>query len=574
MPIQATDFRGAIGRSWSRLRALSRRHLPRFVRTSSFRLTVAYALLLGLSSVVLFGVVYWVATGYVASQIDSSVSTEIAEEKADAGARGLAGLKDVVATQARKASPGAYYLLQDASGHVLAGNLPPMRPVMGIHELTLPTGMGVRGRGIDVPEGAYLFVALADRDLRELRHAIEYAFLWVIAGALVLALMGGILMSFGVLARVEAISRASRLIVAGDLRQRIVVRGTDDEFDHLAASLNVMLDRIQSLMEGLRQVTVDIAHDLRTPLSRHRQRMELALLQGQTADDLRGALEESVGEVDAILQTFGALLHIARLESGADPPIFANLDLADLLRDVTEAYTAVAEERGQSLALRLSSDPLPVFGSRELLAQLFANLIENALRHTPNGTIVEVSAAAGSRGIVARVSDNGPGIPVTLRQSVFRPFFRLDVSRATPGTGLGLSLAAAVASMHRATIALADNCPGLVVEISFSCEKEPAAEAVTPPWAHTAEFAARWLVPLSLSDRTATALHALRLRDVDFIRRGRLVPQEIRQFAIGWISSVESKPLWLTRTVRWLLKGTKGNLGTRDADGSSDSSKD
>jgi signal transduction histidine kinase len=485
-----------------------RHSLPRFARTSSFRLTVGYALLLGLSSLILFGVVYWVATSYVAGEIDASVATEIAEEQADTGNRGLDGLRDIVAAQAARARPGAYYLLQDRSGRVLAGNLPPMRPILGIRELTLPSGVSVRGRGVAAPDGAFVFVALGDADLQELRDAVAYAFLWVVAGALVLALVSGALMSFGVLARVEAISQASRMIVAGDLEQRIALRGTDDEFDHLAGSLNAMLDRIQTLMEGLRQVTIDIAHDLRTPLSRHRQRMELALMEARSADELRTALEGSVGEVDAILQTFGALLTLARLESGADPPGFTELNLAEVLRNVTEAYGAVAEDQGQSLALRLTGVALPVSGSRELLTQLFANLIENALRHTPEGTAVDVSAETDGRAINVRVSDNGPGIPAALRQNVFRPFFRLDVSRTTPGTGLGLSLANAIAAMHHARISLADTHPGLTVEVSFGLEERFAEEANPPRWLRIAESASRWLLPPVLANSIVRIIRA------------------------------------------------------------------
>ena len=323
--------------------------VPRFARTSSFRLTLLYAALFSLSATLLFGLVYWIATGYVAGQIDSAISTEIAEERADAGGT-LAGLKAVITAQARDASSGAYYLLQDARGRVLAGNLPAMPPRMGTQEWRLPNGSVARGRGLPAPAGGYLLVGLGASELRELRHAIGYAFLWVVAGTLVLALVGGSVLSFSALGRVEAISRASRRIVAGDLGQRIALRGTNDEFDHLATSLNAMLDRIETLMAGMRQVSGDIAHDLRTPLSRHRQRLELALLQGGSAEELRATLDASLNDVDSILETFAALLRIARLESRADPPPLVPLDLGQVAEEVTQAYRAVAEEQGQRLA--------------------------------------------------------------------------------------------------------------------------------------------------------------------------------------------------------------------------------
>ncbi len=494
------------------LRAPGLLTVPRFARTSSFRLTLLYAALFSLSAALLFGLVYWIATGYVAGQIDAAIATEIAEERADSGGT-LAGLRAVIEAQARHASPGAYYLLQDAHGHVLAGNLPPMPPTIGIREWTLPQGGDARGRGLAAPEGGYLLVGLAAADLRELRHAIGYAFLWVVAGTLVLALVGGSVMSFSALGRVEAISRASRRIVAGDLGQRIALRGTNDEFDHLAASLNAMLDRIETLMAGMRQVSSDIAHDLRTPLSRHRQRLELALLQGGTAEDLRAALEASLGDVDSILETFAALLRIARLESRADPPPLLPLDLGQVAEEVTQAYRPVAEEHGQRL-LYTRQGPVPLPGSRELLTQMVANLIENALRHTPSGTTISVTTASVDGIAVARVCDDGPGIPPAERAAVLRPFYRLEASRTTPGTGLGLALVAAIADLHGARVMLADNGPGLCAEIRFDAEQEPAPEP-DPPWlAHSVALSHRWLP----RPHAAYAEHALRAV------RARLLP--------------------------------------------------
>jgi signal transduction histidine kinase len=492
--------------------------VPRFARTSSFRLTLLYAGLFSVSAALLFGLVYWIATSYVAGQIDSAVATEIAEERADAGGT-LAGLETVIAAQSRRASPGAYYLLQDAHGRVLAGNLPPMAPKMGTREWTLPDGGIARGRGLAAPQGGYVLVGLAARDLSELRDAISYAFLWVVAGTLVLALIGGSVMSFSALGRVEAISRASRRIVAGDLDQRIALRGTNDEFDHLAASLNAMLDRMQTLMEGMRQVSSDIAHDLRTPVSRLRQRIELALLQANTAEELRAALETSLGDVDSILETFGALLRIARLESRADPPLLDPIDLGLVAEEVTQAYCAVAEEQGQHLACERTG-PVSVRGSRELLTQMFANLIENALRHSPPGTTVRVTAANEDGTAVARVCDNGPGIPAASRAAVFRPFFRLEASRTTPGTGLGLSLVAAIAAIHGARVTLSDNEPGVCAGIRFAPGQFTAPEP-DPPWlTFAAALLARWL-PQPHAARVECALRTARIHLQSVLRRLR-----------------------------------------------------
>ncbi len=469
---------------------------------------------------VLFGLVYWLATSYVAGQIDAAVTTEISEEKADARGHGARGLEGVVAAQAAHASPDAFYLLEDASGRVLAGNMPHMKPVLGVREWTSPSGIGVRGRGIREPDGGYLLVGLADSELRELRLAIASAFFWVLLGTVTLALLAGSMMSFSVLGRVEAISRASLRIVAGELGQRIEIRGTNDEFDHLAAGLNAMLDRIQSLMDGLRQVSSDIAHDLRTPLSRHRQRLELARLQGQTADELRAALDHSIRDVDSILETFGALLRIAKIGSAAEVRQFAPIDLGELVEDVVEAYRAVADEQGQTLACS-TRKPLPICGNRALLTQLIANVIENALTHTPSGTAIAVSAAIEAGVPVLSVRDSGPGVPPEFREKLFRPFYRLEASRTTPGTGLGLSLVAAIAGLHGARIELSDGNPGLLFRLIFPAS---SGAAVEHGWvARLRTFLLRRL-PDPLADRAADLVDRLvRVTEEILARIGRLI---------------------------------------------------
>lgn len=481
----------------SELHAADLLRWPRFVRTSSFRLTLGYSGLFCLSAALLCGLLYWISTSYIAGQIDAAVSTELAEEQADGGVT-IGGLRHVIAAQAVHARPGAYYLLQSSGGQVLAGNLPSMAAQVGIREWRAPDGLPLRGRGVSGPDGSYLLVGLAATNLQELRDAIGYAFLWIVVGTLALALLGGSALSFGVLSRVESISRASRAIIAGNLGQRIALRGTGDEFDHLATSLNAMLDRIETLMHGMRQVSSDIAHDLRTPLSRHRQRLELALLEGRSEQELRLALQASLTDVDVILETFSALLRIARLEAGADPQEFALLDLAALAEDVTDAYRAVADEHQQSLTCSIDG-PAPVPGSRILLTQMLANLIENALRHTPQGTEIAVRVDAAARPPTVSIVDRGPGIPEDLHAAVFRPFFRQESSRNTPGTGLGLSLVTAIAKLHNATVTLEDNAPGLRVAIRFGSEPDRARGDV-PIWQQQLERLIRKYLPARPAD--------------------------------------------------------------------------
>jgi signal transduction histidine kinase len=454
-------------------------HLPRLFRTSSFRLTLLYAGLFGASVLILFGIILWSSTGYVSRQIDATVSNEIDEVQAEAAGRGLARLRDVVAGLARHAPPGVYYLLEDASGRVLAGNMPALKPVPGIRVWTpddatarmVPTH-GIHGRGVRTEGGDFLFVGLDNIDLNEMQEMITRAFLWALAGMIVLALGGGVVMSLGLLRRVEAISMTSRGIVAGDLSRRIAVRGANDEFDHLAISLNAMLDRIQALMEGLSQVSSDIAHDLRTPLTRLRQRLELARHRGQTVPALHEALDRSIRDVDGILDTFGALLRIAQVEAHTKTAAFAELDLSAMLETVAELYQTVAEERGQDLAGEIAPG-LRVHGDRELLPQLFSNLVENAVRHCPPGASIRLIAARTAEGIEVEIRDTGPGIPPELRERVFQRFFRLERSRTTSGTGLGLSLAAAIAGLHGARITLGDAKPGLRVQVAFPAGDGP-----------------------------------------------------------------------------------------------------
>jgi len=287
-------------------------------------------------------------------------------------------------------------------------------------------------------------------------------------------LVGGALMSASVLRRIEAVSQTSRDIIRGDLARRIPLNGSGDEFDHLAVSLNAMLDRIGVLMEGLRQVSTDIAHDLRTPLTRLRQRLELAQQQPPDAQALSAALGATLTGIDAILQTFGALLRIAQIESGARKASFRTVDLSELLHTVAEIYQPAIEEKSQSLHEDIAAG-LAVNGDRELLTQLFANLMENASRHCDAGAHIELSARHAGNAIEVAVADDGRGIPAEMRGKVLQRFVRLDTSRTTPGNGLGLALAHAVATLHDAELKLSDNGPGLRASVRFAPTLAPAA---------------------------------------------------------------------------------------------------
>lgn len=448
--------------------------LPRFVRTTSFRLTLLYAALFLASVLLLFAAMYWYGAGFVADQIDKTVSDEITEVRAHAGPGGLVALRTTVAAYARQAPSGMYYLLQNASGHATAGNIPSLAPIVGVRSWLsredgghFPVGIqSVRGRGVTIEGGSYLFVGVDSTQLDEMQEMISRAFLWGLLATILLSLAGGTIMSLGLLRHVEAVSQTSRDIIAGDLSRRLPVRGSNDEFDHLAVSLNAMLERIEKLMAGLREVSNDIAHDLRTPLSRLRQRLERARRKSQTVGELHETLDHSIEDVDAILETFAALLRISQIEAHAKTSAFTSIDLSLLLEDMVETFQSVAEEHGQLILAKITSG-LVVTGDRELLPQLFANLVENAIRHCPRSSLIRIEAKSYESGIEVSVADNGPGIPAGMREKVFQRFYRLESSRTTEGTGLGLSLVAAIAHLHEASIELLDNAPGLRVRLKF-----------------------------------------------------------------------------------------------------------
>jgi len=275
-----------------------------------------------------------------------------------------------------------------------------------------------------------------------------------------------VIVSTAALKRVEAVGRTTRAIMDGDLSRRVPVRGTGDEFDDLASGVNAMLDRIEHLMKSMRQVTNDIAHDLRTPLTRLRQRLELARSRAVSIEELREALSHAILQTDSILETFGALLRIAQIEAGGRAVPAMPLNVSKLLNGIVDDFAPVAEDHGQKLIAEIDPD-LKLTGDPELLTQMVVNLVDNAIRHTPSGAKIAVQARAVRDGLELAVADTGPGIPVKERDNVLRPFYRLEASRTTEGSGLGLSLVAAIAERHDAKLSLADNAPGLRVAVLF-----------------------------------------------------------------------------------------------------------
>ncbi len=450
----------------------------RVLRTTGFRLAALYAGLFGLSVLVLFGVIFWITTDALRQQLVVSIQGEVAALVADHRTGGLFHAADAIERRlASDLHQDFFYLLLDPAGRKVAGNLPRLSPRAGWQELPEESEHDddhpkdadddrLFAFGVKLADGSFLLVGEETDRIGEVEEAIVRAFGWAFGVTVVLGAMGGGILSLGFLRRVDAINRTSRAIVEGRLAERVPTRGTGDELDRLALNLNEMLDRVQTLMESLRQVSSDIAHDLRTPLSHLRQRLEGARSKARRIEDYEAVVEQAIADTDAILATFAALLRIAQIEAGTRKAAFSNVDLSRIFQSIADAYGAVAEDRGQSLAAMIAPD-IHVRGDRELLTQMLANLVENAIRHTQEGARIKLALEDDPAGPVGIVADNGPGIPAEARDKVFQRFFRLERSRSTAGSGLGLSLVAAVAAIHGIAITLADNEPGLKAVLDF-----------------------------------------------------------------------------------------------------------
>ncbi len=463
--------------------------LPRLLRTSSFRLTLAYAGLFGASVIILFAVIYWATDIYITRSLDAAVDSDFTELEDSLNAGGQSLLAEQIHDRLRQMPRGPmHYLLQDRNGNVIAGDLPAFNRGSSHFDIAPNDRRSsarheppVRARGAALSDGDYLLVGIDAHSREEMHELILRAFGWGSAITLVLAFGGGTLLSGGLLRRIETISRAIRDIMAGDFSRRIPVRGADDEFDHLVTSLNAMLDRIQSSMESVSQVSNDIAHDLRTPLTRLRQHLERAQHRARSPAEWQAAAADCIAEMDVILDTFGALLRIAQIESGAATRLFGETDLSDLLRTIAEVYEPMAEEKGQSFTAKIPRG-LTVLGDRELLGRMLANIVENAMKHSPTGAMIDLVTTASPIEIIVAVSDSGPGIPEGERSNVFRRFYRIESSRSTPGSGLGLSLVKAIARLHQVSVDLADNSPGLRVTLGFLPSSSIHIAKCAPAW--------------------------------------------------------------------------------------------
>jgi len=458
--------------------------LGKLFRTTTFKLTLVYLTVFALFAAFLLGYFALNTRRLIDEQITETVNAEItglSEQYRIGGIRRL-----VVVIDARARRPGSsLYLVTTFNGDALAGNVTALAP--GI--LDSPGWTETVYRRLDEPEGAKRpehealvrvfklpggFRLLVGRDLEERERLFRIVLIagrWSVAIVLVLGLAGGLFVSRRVLRRVDAMTETTKTIMEGDLGERLPVAGTNDEIDRLAENLNQMLDRIESLMHGLKEVSDNIAHDLKTPLTRLRNRAEQALRTAADDDAYRNALEATIEESDALITTFNALLMIAQAESGQARENMKEFDAAEIAHDVGELYEPLADESGLALKVEAAT-PAPVKGNRELVSQALANLVDNAIKYAQpaaDGTPAEILVSAVNSGdqVLLIVADHGPGIPEAERSRVIERFVRLEQSRSKPGSGLGLSLAAAVARLHGGELTLADNQPGLKTVIAL-----------------------------------------------------------------------------------------------------------
>ena len=448
-------------------------------RSVAWRIAIGYGALFGLSMLALLVLVYWSAAGYMTRQMEAVVEAEVQGLAERYRGAGLRGLRDLVAERlARNPASSSIYLLADPGFRVIAGNLTGWPEAARSAERWIefrlhaadddpagPEWHRARARHFELPRGYHLLVGRNLRDLDEMRSAVVRAVAWGAGITVVLAVAGAWWMRRSVAARIESINRTSRRIMEGELSERIESHGSGDEFDELVANLNAMLERIETLMDDVRRVSDNVAHDLRTPLGRLRTRLEQ--LRDAGGDGASAALAEAaLAEADRMLATFNALLRIARIETGRRRHAFRRTDLAAIGNDVADLYAPLAEARG--IAFRHSGIEAPVDADPDLLFQSLANLLDNAIKYTPEGGAVTLQVTSDDHTVTAVVADTGPGVPPGEREAVLRRFYRLEPARGAPGSGLGLSLVAAVARLHEAALTLGDNAPGLVVRLRFT----------------------------------------------------------------------------------------------------------
>jgi signal transduction histidine kinase len=447
-------------------------------KSSTFRLALIYMALFSLSVLLLLGFIYWSTAGYMLRQTEATIQAEITGLAERYDLSGLPGLSKVISERlARQKSGTSVYLLTDPQFKAILGNLkswPQVQPSeQGWISFEIDSGQAddavqhrIQARVFHLRGGFHLLVGRDVHDLEKIQGLIRDALIWGLLITIILALVGGAMMSRTMMHRIEVITSTCHQIMEGDLTRRIPRTGGDDDFDRLVDVLNRMLEQIEQLMQGVKQVTNNIAHDLRTPLSRLRRRLDMLRQNNNPAEVHEELLDQAISEADGLLTTFKALLRISEVESGSRRGAFKDVDMTSLLHDLLEFYAPLSDEKGQALIAEVVPTR-PIMGDRDLLFQAFANVVDNAIKYTPASGRIRLSMLDLPDRLEITVADSGPGIPEEAREKIFERFFRLETSRSTPGNGLGLSLVAAIVNLHNGLITLADNQPGLKLTITL-----------------------------------------------------------------------------------------------------------
>ncbi len=454
--------------------------LAKTLRSTTFKLALISIGTFGAIVVALFSYVYWSTASYMHSRSDRIITAEHAVLQTAYHSAGRDALIAMVTQRAaaERRDGERYYLLADSSFAPIAGNLEAWPSALtGSGGWTTFTAQEhtpdavnrplLRAMFETLPDGSHLLVGSDISDLRELGDRIRIAFAWAIGLIFVLAGVASVSVTRRTVGRIESINVTSRAIMRTGLGKRILLRGTGDEWDQLAENLNLMLDRIEALMAEVKQVTDNVAHDLRTPLARMRGRLENAYGRQRDSDEDQSLIGETIADLDGVLGVFSSLMRISQIEATDRKAAFRPVDLSEMAREVAELFDAAAEEKGAHLSV-VGDQQVSVKGDRDLLFDAAANLVDNAIKHGQKAGVVTLEVARRDHGVVLSVADNGPGIPADQREHVLKRFYRLEQSRSSPGNGLGLSLVAAIARLHGARIEMLDNAPGLKFQLWFS----------------------------------------------------------------------------------------------------------
>jgi signal transduction histidine kinase len=450
--------------------------LSETLRSSTFRLALFSIGLFGLVLFSLLAYVYWTTTTFTIEQSDASLNDDLDVLRKVYNDLGQEGLIQAIERSDRdRSSLRRMFLLADPEYLPVAGALA-VWPRSIAHS---PAGVGdfewvgsggvsrvFRSRWETLTNERHLIAAIEITDLRQFQRRIFYAFALASLFIVLLAGAASFIVTRRTVGRIEGINAASRAIMEGGLQERISLRGSDDEWDQLALNLNAMLDRIEFLMEEVKQVSDNVAHDLRTPLSRMRTRLESASLRSRDAAVDQEVFANAAADLDDVLRMFGALTRISQIEASTQSATFHAVDLSLIAREVGELFDAAAEERGSRMVIG-EGGMIAILGDRDLLFDAISNLVDNAIKHGGDNGLITIDWNVQDGQAVLAISDRGPGVPEEEEGLIFRRFYRSERSRCTPGNGLGLSLVAAVARLHGATIVLSENFPGLRVELRF-----------------------------------------------------------------------------------------------------------